>query len=92
MKKLIALVLCIAIVSSQYRNKDDTCDTNKWSEYTDADCTNEMQDALMLFMILAITQMTECKDVAAIYLMGDALVSANEEICGSKGSATKGGQ
>ena len=46
----------------------------------------------MLFMILAITEMTECKDVAAIYLGYDALVNVNEEICGSKGSATKGGQ
>jgi hypothetical protein len=48
MKYVIALVLLISLASSQLRDKTGKCDTNKWSEYTAADCTDATQDALAL--------------------------------------------
>ena len=56
MKQIIALVFIIAIASAQIKSMDGTCDTNKWSDYTDADCTNELIVGFMAFAILAVAE------------------------------------
>jgi hypothetical protein len=50
MKYIFALVCLIALASSQMKNKDDTCDTTNWSDYTDADCTDATNDAMVVMM------------------------------------------
>jgi hypothetical protein len=55
MKYVIALVLLISLSSSQLRDKTKaTCDTNKWSEYTAADCSDATTEAFLPLMMLGI--------------------------------------
>ena len=57
MKYIFALVCLIALASSQLKNKD-YCDVTNWSDYTDADCTDEPT------LAANVATMTVCKDVA----------------------------
>jgi len=63
MKYVIALVLLISLASSQLRDKTGKCDTNKWSEYTAADCTDANADALALLYPVMMATITKCKDL-----------------------------
>ena len=66
MKYIFALVCLIALASSQLKNKDGTCDTTNWSDYTDADCTDAINDAMVVLLTANVTTETVCKDVAGL--------------------------
>ncbi len=86
MKYIFALVCLIALASSQLKNKDGTCDTTNWSDYTDADCTDATKDAQGQGMTVYVGTMTVCKDVAGVALMADISGKICDDTCGSKGT------
>jgi len=86
MKYIFALVCLIALASSQLKNKDGTCDTTNWSDYTDADCTDATKDATGLLMTVYVGTMTVCKDVAGVAKMADISGKICDDTCGSKGT------
>ena len=88
MKYIIALVLLIALASSQLANKDGKCDTTKWADYTAADCTDATKDAMGVTMTAYVATMTVCKDVAGVAFMADQSGKICDDTCGSKGTCS----
>ena len=84
MKYIFALVCLIALASSQLKNRDGTCDTTNWSDYTDADCTDATKDVTV--MTANVTAMTVCKDVAEVAAKADFFGKICDDTCGSKGT------
>lgn len=73
------------MITGDYRSKDkEVCDTNNWSDYTDADCTDEETETFLPFFVLAAAG--SCKDAAGVTMMLDAMETSTGDICGSKGT------
>ena len=86
MKYIFALVCLIALASSQLKNKDGTCDTTNWSDYTDADCTDATTDAMIVMMSAYVATQTVCKDVAGLWMYGEFSGKTCDAVCGTKGT------
>ena len=65
MKYIIGLVCLCLIASAQIRSKDGTCDTNKWSEYTDAECDFDALESVgyTMYLLTPLLTETDCKKV-----------------------------
>ena len=86
MKYIFALVCLIALASSQLKNRDGTCDTTNWSDYTDADCTDATTDAMVVMMSAYVATQTVCKDVAGLWMYAKSNEKTCDGVCGTKGT------
>ena len=89
MKYIIGLVCLCLIASAQIRSgKSDVCDTNKWSEYTDAECDfdAELSEGLTKYLITPLQTETDCKRVQSSLAYASAMVDMWGKVCGTKGT------
>ncbi len=80
------MVLLIAICSSQLKNLDGKCDTNKWNEYTETDCSNAYMEGFILTIQSTVSSMSTCKDASGAWLVGLTMETMFDTACGSKGT------
>ena len=89
MKYIIGLVCLCLIASAQIRSgKSDVCDTNKWSEYTDAECDFDAQtsEGYTQYFLTPLKTETDCKKVQEILAYASAMVDYWGKVCGTKGT------